>query len=74
MLASVFDIIGTCYGHMPNRYDALARDARVTRRTAQFWLSRSHAPRIPQLFLLMERNEQFRVAILAFINQMFPLK
>lgn len=69
-LDMVFDLIASVYAGRSNRYAALARDAVVTRRTAQHWLSREHAPRLPHVFRLLYTNVEFRVAFLAMLARM----
>lgn len=69
-LDDIFDVLISVYGSLPNGPTVLSREGRVTKRTAQFWLAREHAPRVLQLFLLMERNPAVRRAIRALIDKM----
>lgn len=63
----LFDIIAASYADLPNRYAKLARDARVTPRTALNWLARTHAPRVSQLLTLARNNRAIRSAVLDLI-------
>lgn len=69
IMIAVFDVITSVYGR-PGQRQMMCRDAHVTSRTGQHWMNRTHAPRISQLFRMMEARPEFKKAIQALINRL----
>lgn len=71
MIATVNDLIARHYGHLASRRKRLARDAEVSERTAENWLSHDRLcePRPCSLKSIAMNNEAFRDDLIAWLSE-----